>query len=120
MKKLSPTSIFTLGFIAYSALTLSMANAIDLYNYKDSGNGNLVMTEKTVTKIWNSDQPACIKDGSSLKAVNKVFKTKGLKYKDCSNGKAAKRINKLRGLNVTVLKLADLPDSIVKQVLGIK
>lgn len=92
------------------------AQAIELLSVKSSGSGLSVMTEKTVSAAWASASPVCLKDGSKLLGVNKAFKAAGLKSNDCSNSEAKKRIHKIRGFEVTVLRFSELPDSMIKEL----
>lgn len=109
MKKLIVTAI---------ALSISLSSfAIELQAYKDSSTNDVVLTDASVEKVWSTNEPACLKDGSKILGVNKTFKSLGLGYRDCSNGKAALRKHKALGYKVTVIKLAELSDSMIKQVL---
>lgn len=105
-------------FITIMLLGLSLNSfALELHAYKDTGSNNVTLSDKSVEDAWNTNAPACLKDGSKILGVNKVFKSMGLGYRDCSQGVAAKRKHKALGYSVTVIKLSELSDAKIKEVL---
>jgi hypothetical protein len=104
-----------LRFIVLSLLTVNVY-AIELLAYKDGSTGSVILQDAAVDKAWAAG-PACLKDGSRIIGVNKLFKEKGLGYRDCSNGKVVRK-HKALGYSVAVLKLEELSDVKIKQVLG--
>lgn len=117
--------VFTglLSAAIYSAFLVTTAKAIDsteLLNYKDGQSSVKVISESELDKVWGSNSPACMKDGAKLIGVNKAFKAKGLGYRDCSNSATKQRIHKAQGFNVTVFKLGQLPESVIKKIMGAK
>lgn len=106
-------SLFTIALITLSVSAFSM----DLQAYKDGSSNTVTLSDSSVEQVWASSTPACLKDGSKILGVNKEFKNKGLGYRDCSNGQAAIRKHKALGYNVTVIKLAELSDQKIREVL---
>lgn len=92
------------------------ANAIELLGYKDTGSGVTVLSKESVNAVWNSDQPACLKEGGKILGVNKAYRAASLTYADCSTTEKRKRIHKAQGINVTVLKLSELPMDMIKEI----
>jgi len=109
--KLLITSALFLG-AAYCA----QAN-ITLLPYKDDATA-VEYQQSAVEAVWNSEKPACIKDGAKLKGVNAAFKKAGLGYRDCSNSDANKRKQRKGGYTVTVFKVDLLHTPLFKQVMG--
>jgi hypothetical protein len=112
-----------LTLCAYAFLAMissSPASAIELLSYKDSNAGTVTVSRSAVTKAWNSDQPACLKDAAKLLGVNKAFKSNRLGYRDCSNSAARKKVHSALGFNVVVFKLSDLPTDMIKEIKGKK
>lgn len=106
------------SLIAIIALTTMFnVHAIELQAYKDSATQVVTLSDAAVEKAWALNAPACMKDGSRILGVNKSFKSLGLGYRDCSNGIAAARKHKALGYKVTVIKLAELSDNMIRQVL---
>lgn len=105
-------------FIVLSFVCAANASAITLLSHKDSSTGMVKLDAKAVEATWSANQPACLKDGSRLMGVNKAFKTRGLKYSDCSQSPNAKEKQRMLGYQVTVIKFTELPDAIAKQVMG--
>ena len=92
-------------------------SAIELQAYKDTSTGDVTISDSAVESTWSSNTPACLKDGSKILGVNKVFKSMRLGYRDCSNGNAAMKKHKALGYKVTVIKLAELSDAKIREVL---
>lgn len=111
-----------LTITAYSLIAFLMsitsASAIELLSYKDSNAGTVTIAKEAVTKAWNSDQPACLKDAAKLLGVNKAFKAANLGYRDCSNSAARRKVHRALGFNVVVFKLSDLPADMIKEIKG--
>lgn len=97
--------------------SITSVSAMELNAYKDSSTGDVILSDSSVEAAWASTAPACLKDGSKILGVNKAFKSMTLGYRDCSNGKAALRKHKALGFKVTVIKLAELSDAKIKEVL---
>lgn len=95
---------------------IGTAEAIELMSYKDTNTGITVVSEEQLNKVWDSNQPACLKDGSTLCGVNKAYRAKRLKYRDCSTSSKTRRKHKARGYEVTVFKLAELPEALIKKI----
>lgn len=108
MKSLISIVLFTVAFNSH---------ALELNAYKDGSSNTVTLSDSAVESAWASNTPACLKDGSKILGVNKEFKNKGLGYRDCSNGEAATRKHKALGYKVTVIKLAELSDNMIRSVL---
>ena len=107
--------------ITLALVTLSMnVMALDLQAYKDGETNGVILNDSSVEQVFPSNTPVCLKDGSKILGVNKEFKKLALGYRDCSNGISATRKHKALGYKVTVIKLAELSDNMIKQVLGKK
>jgi hypothetical protein len=104
--------------ILVTMLSTLNANAIELHAYKDTATNNVTLSDSSVEQVWSSNTPACLKDGSKILGVNKTFKEKRLGYRDCSNGVAATRKASALGYKVTVIKLSELSDKKIKEVLS--
>lgn len=102
-----------IGAVVYSVV-MAKAFSIDLLAYKDNA-GNFIYQDATIEKLWSSNEPTCLKDGSTLLGVNKAFKSKSLKYADCSNGKVTRK-HKALGYKVNVIKLDQLSDKMIQQI----
>jgi hypothetical protein len=106
------------SLITIALLTVSMSSfAIELQAYKDGTTSTVTLADASVESAFASNTPVCLKDGSKILGVNKEFKAKGLGYRDCSNGAAAVRKHKALGYKVTVIKLAELSDTMIRNVL---
>lgn len=113
-------SLLSLTGFAFALFLMSFPNtghSLELYNYKDNAKSTGIYTDKVVEQIWVSNQPACIKKGSRLLGVNKAFMKNDLKYADCSNSKANKRVHAALGFTVKVIKLDQLSTNMIKQVM---
>lgn len=110
-----------IAFIATLALLTiaSKAHAIELLSYKNTATKVTKYTEASVNEAW-SKGPVCIKDGSKILGVNQAFKAKNLGYRDCSVSDTAKEKHRLLGVEVAVIKLTELPDTMAKKILGVK
>lgn len=99
-------------------LTLSLnVMSAELLAYKDGTSNAITITDSSFETVFAANSPACLKDGSKILGVNKAFKSMGLGYRDCSNGVANLRKSKALGYKVTVIKLAELSDKKIKEVL---
>lgn len=96
------------------------ASGIELLSYKDSNTGLHTYDASTITKIWESDVPACIKDGAKLVGVNSAFKKRNLGYRDCSSSKQRKKIHNALGIQVVYIKLSELPVDMIREIKGVK
>jgi hypothetical protein len=112
--------ISTLAFIFFVATFPTQGHALELYNYKDGQTATTTMNKATLEKLWQSAQPTCLKDGAKLLGVNKAFKDNGLGYRDCSSSKARKKIHSALGFTVNVVKLHELPVSMIRELKGKK
>lgn len=95
------------------------AQAIELQAYKDGSSEGITLSDASVESAWASNTPACLKDGSKILGVNREFKAKGLGYRDCSMGEGATRKHKALGYKVTVIKLSELSDGMIRKVLKV-
>jgi hypothetical protein len=102
------------------ALSMLNAHALELLSHKSTSTNVVKLDAATVEKVWASNAPACLKDGSKLMGVNKAFRAKGLKYADCSSSANAKEKQRMLGYEVVVIRFTELPDAMARQVVGIK
>ncbi len=92
-------------------------NAAELLAYKDGSSNAITITDSSFESVFSSKSPACLKDGSKILGVNQAFKSMRLGYRDCSNGAANVRKQNAMGYKVTVIKLAELSDKKIKEIL---
>lgn len=104
-------------FVLAIASIVNTSFGMELQAYKDTSTNNVTLSDSSVESVWASNAPACLKDGSKILGVNKAFKASRLGYRDCSNGEAAKRKHNALGFKVTVIKLAELSDNKIREVL---
>lgn len=105
--------------IALLTLTISLnASALELLSYKNTNSKTVKYTEASVNEAWNKG-PVCIKDGSKILGVNQQFRDAKLGYRDCSVSETAQEKHRLIGVNVAVIKLTELPDTMAKKILGV-
>jgi hypothetical protein len=110
MKKL--IGLIVLG----SSLTVSAVEMVT--PVKTSGTTLTKVSDQEFESAWSG--LACIKKGGSMIKVSPSFAQAGLKYADCSNSPAAKELARVMGKGeVRVFKLAELPENVIKQALGI-
>lgn len=107
-------------FLSLCVLMVVVKNvhAIELQAYKSTGSSIVKLQDSAVESVWASTEPACLKDGSRIMGVNAAFKSKNLKYGDCSNSDAAKEKARMKGYTVTVIKFTELSDAMAKTVSG--
>lgn len=94
--------------------------AIELLSYKTTSSSIVKIDDSALEKAWASDSPACLKDGAKMLGVNKAFVARKLGYRDCSQSDSARAKHRALGIEVAVIKLAELSDAKIKQVLGVK
>lgn len=92
------------------------SHAFELQGYKSTSGKTIRLTEATVNKLYASTEPLCVKDGGRIVTVNNAFKAKGLGFRDCSSSDAARITQAALGYKVNVIKLHELPDSLIKRV----
>lgn len=98
--------------------TLSFnAMALDIYKVTSTSTKTTIIPDSEVERVWSGSAPACLKDGGQLIGFNKAGKNMGLKYRDCSQGDAAVRKHKALGYSVTVIKLSELSDAKIREVM---
>jgi hypothetical protein len=103
--------------IAAIALSTTFAHA-ELVNYTSSSasSKNIKLTDQSVDALLSESNPACVKDGNSIKKTNRQFAKLGLKYADCSFGVKAAERARMKGYKVNVIKLEELSDSKAKSL----
>ena len=92
--------------------------ALELLSHKSTSSNVVKIDDASLEKLWASNTPACLKDGSRLMGVNKAFRAKKLKYSDCSISDNAKEKQRMLGYEVAVIKFVELSDSMAKKVAG--
>ena len=107
-------------FCALMVLVSMQVQAIELLAYKDTAANTIRYPDAEVERIWSAAKPACLKDGAKLLGVNKAFKAARLGYRDCSTSANARIKQQAMGFEVAVIKLTELSDAKIKQVLGVK
>lgn len=91
-------------------------HAIELRAYKSTTSRVVTIDDASLEKLWASNQPACLKDGSKIMGVNKAFTDKRLGYRDCSKGVGATKKHNALGFSVAVVSVSELSDSMIKKV----
>lgn len=105
-------------FIALVTLgTINTVSAMEMLSYKSTTSNTVTLADSAVESAWSANTPACLKDGSKILGVNKAFKEMALGYRDCSQGDGAVKKHKALGFSVTVIKLAELSDAKIREVL---
>lgn len=103
--------------IAVMIATLNSAFALEVYGLKKSGSSLTVVTADSFNKAWTSQEMVCIKDGGKFLGGNKAYGSKTSGGKACASTDAANRMNKIKfGSLVTVFRLAELPESVIKEL----
>lgn len=105
-------------FFGLFMAVVSGAHAMELLAYKDTATMTVRYPDAEVERIWSASTPACLKDGARLLGVNKAFKQARLGYRDCSQSANARIKQKALGFEVAVIKLTELSDAKIKQVLN--
>ena len=100
------------------ALLAVQAHALELQSYKSTSSSITKISDSAVESLWASNTPACLKDGSKILGVNKAFTSKKLVYRDCSTSDDVKEKHKALGYEVAVVRLAELSQAKIKQVMG--
>ena len=100
--------------------TINGAFAIELLSTKNTSTNISKISDSEVNRVWSSNTPACLKDGSKLLGVNKAFIEKRLKYADCSTSEKAREKQRMLGFSVAKIDFTSLSDSMAKQVSGQK
>ena len=107
-----------LSVIALMVLSLNVM-ALDLHGVKKSGTSLSILTAESFNKAWNSSEMVCIKDGGKFIGGNKAYGSKVSGGKACASSEATQRKNKLAyGQNVTVIRLAELPEATLKELMA--
>lgn len=106
--------------VALFALVASNSHAIELLSTKNTSTNITKISDSEVEKVWASETPACLKDGSKMLGVNKAFLAKRLKYADCSTSDKAREKQRMLGFEVVKIDFVSLSDAKAKQVLGAK
>lgn len=98
-------------------LTLvNVASAFELTPYKKANKVIRDISDKDFERLMESTVAVCVKNGSSIKTVNKTFKDMRLKYADCSTSEKAQRRHAKLGIKVVVLPLYSLSSKYAKRV----
>ena len=97
---------------------INQAFAIDVLSIKASGSNISKIADSEVERVWKSETPACIKDGSRLLGVNKAYLAKHLKYADCSVTDKAREKQRMLGFSIVKIDFVSLSDSMAKTVNG--
>jgi hypothetical protein len=105
-------------FLVLALSIVSQAHAISLLSYKDTGSSIVKIQDAEIERVWASNTPACLKDGSRIMGVNKAFRAKKLKYADCSSSDNAKEKQRLLGYEVAVIRFTQLSEGMAKKVAG--
>lgn len=107
-------------FILIALVVVTNVNAIELLSHKNTSTNVVKIARDQVESVWASETPACIKDGSKLLGVNKAFRSKGLKYADCSASDKAREKQRMLGYEVVKFDFTSLPDDLAKEVTSTK
>ena len=99
---------------------INYCSAMDLLAYKTNSKVIRDISDKDFERLYQSNVPVCVKDGASIKTVNKAFKQAGLKYADCSSSDKALRKQAKLGFKVIVLPMYSLSTKYAKQVNSIQ
>lgn len=104
--------------LALVLLNFATAHAVEMEAFKSSSTGLTVYTESALAKQWASNVPTCLKDGGKTLRRNAAYvKFFGDDKSKCSMSPAAKRKARvLSGTEVVVIRVAELPDSLLKSV----
>lgn len=104
--------------LAVIVLVLSFnVSALELHGVKKTASTLNILTADSFNKAWNGAEPVCIKDGGKFLGGNKSYGAKFSGGKACSMSEASQRLAKVRGGSiVTVIRLAELPDSVIKEL----
>jgi len=96
-------------------LTSHAVEVVGLKNFKTVKSGTLPdLTASEVRAMWASSNPACIKDGGRVLAVNQAFNKSGFKSSQCASSEAKKKMHRKLGITVYVIKAYQLPKELLK------
>jgi hypothetical protein len=102
--------------LVLSVMILSINANAGLVNYVSASASSKLMklTDSSVDDLVSEKNPACIKDGNSIKKTNETFRKMGLRYGDCSEGAKALERARMKGYTVNVIKLEQISDAKAK------
>ena len=110
--------ILALATIA-AVVAFNSAQAVEIVGLKDhrtkSTGVRPSVTKPELVALWNSERPACIKDGSKVLAVNAAFSKANLGSRDCSEGEKTLAKHGKLNIRVYVVQAYQLPANMLKK-----
>ncbi len=106
------------NFITLTFILGSFTAHAELVTYTSASASSKIvkLSDSSVDELVSEKSPACIKDGNTIKMVNRKFQSMRLKYGDCSNGDKAMERARMKGYTVNVIKLEQISDAKAKKL----